>query len=384
MTRPEQQPKALNSLPAESQALSVRGNNGRAWIAAFLLFTALGFLKFSYLYLDDLARARPGTATVRAIEEFTGTYTAFALLPLVLWFARKFAWRETSWQRFLLGHITGAVCFSLGHTTLMALSRNAIFALLGYPGYDYGIMGYRYPMEFSGDVTGYAVIVGFLYFFRRHREAQEREVLNAQLQARLAEAQLENLRLQLNPHFLFNTLNMISSVMYEDVKTADAMIARLSDLLRFTLRAESRPEVLFSEELEITRMYLDIMAARFEDKLKVRYEVESSVQGALIPQLMLQPLVENAVRHGMNGESGLHIDFQARRERDELVIRISDDGPGVSDAGPDAPRGIGLTNTQARLEQLYGAAQGLHVSNRAGGGTEVTLTVPFRQARAAG
>jgi len=241
-------------------------------------------------------------------------------------------------------------------------------------------------MELSGDLSGYAIIVGFFYFFRRLREAQQREIITAQLEARLAEAQLENLRLQLNPHFLFNTLNMISSVMYEDVQTADAMITRLSDLLRFTLRAESKPEISFAQELEITRMYLEIMKARFEDKLQVNYDVETGVQEALIPQLILQPLVENAVRHGMSEESELRISLKAAREKDDLVIHISDNGPGIAERseGIDSKHGIGLANTRARLEQLYGGEQKFEIATEAGRGTDVTLMLPFRTARAAG
>jgi len=355
------------------------------WTALFLLFTALGLLKFSYFYFDDLARGRAGTALWRSIQESTGSYTAFVLLPLIVWFARKFSWRRTQWVHFLLGHIAGALCYSLVHTTLMALSRAAIFPLLGLGRYDYGIMLFRYPMEFSGDLSGYAIIVGFFYFFRRLRQAQRREIVAAQVEARLAEAQLENLRLQLNPHFLFNTLNMISSVMYEDVETADAMIARLSDLLRFTLRAGSKPEIRFVEELEITRMYLEIMKARFEDKLQVNYDVEAGVQEALIPQLILQPLVENAVRHGMNEESGLQINVKAARENDGLVIHISDNGPGIiaRQDGTGSAVGVGLTNTRARLEQLYGREQRFEIAGQAGGGTDVTLKLPFKAAKAA-
>jgi two-component system, LytTR family, sensor kinase len=355
------------------------------WTVLFLLFTALGLLKFSYFYFDDLARERPGTALWRGVQELTGTYTAFVLLPLIVLFARRFTWSRTHWIRFFAGHLSGAICYSLAHTTLMALSRAAIFPLLGLGRYDYGVMVFRYPMEFSGDLSGYAIIVGFFYFFRRLREAQQHEIVAAQLEARLAEAQLENLRLQLNPHFLFNTLNMISSVMYEDVETADAMIVRLSDLLRFTLRAESKPEIRFAEELEITRLYLEIMKARFEDKLYVNYEVDTGVQEALIPQLILQPLVENAVRHGMNEESGLQINLKAARENNDLVIHISDNGPGIAEShqGVDSKRGIGLANTKARLEQLYGQEQRFEIASETGSGTDVTVALPFHTVRAA-
>jgi len=357
----------------------------RTWIGLFSLFTALGVLEFSYRYLDDLARARSGTWTIRLVEQSTGVYSAFLLLPVVLWHARRFRWHRSQWLRFSVAHLAGALAYSLAHTTLMALSRQAIFYLLGRGSYDYGIMGFRYPMELSNDLIGYAIWIGCFYSIEHIRKARQRELVAAQLEARLAEAQLENLRLQLNPHFLFNTLNMISSVMYEDVETADAMIVRLSDLLRFTLRAESKPEIRFAEELEITRLYLEIMKARFEDKLYVNYEVEAGVQEALLPQLILQPLVENAVRHGMNEESGLQINLKAARENNDLVIHISDNGPGIAEShqGVDSKHGIGLANTKARLEQLYGREQRFEIASETGSGTDVTVALPFHTARAA-
>ena len=377
-------PEATHQVIPRSPGIRIGQDRVWTWAVLFFLFTVLGLLKFSYFYFDDLARERAGTALWRGVQELTGTYTAFVLLPLIVWFARRFTWSRTHWIRFFAGHLAGAICYSLAHTSLMALSRATIFSLLGLGRYDYGIMVFRYPMEFSGDLSGYAIIVGFFYFFRRLREAQQREIVAAQLEARLAEAQLENLRLQLNPHFLFNTLNMISSVMYEDVQTADAMIVRLSDLLRFTLRAESKPEVRFAEELEITRLYLEIMKARFEDKLRVHYEVETSVQEALIPQMILQPLVENAVRHGMIEESGLQINVRAARENNDLVIHISDNGSGIASLeGVDSRSGIGLVNTKARLEQLYGPEQRFEIASQAGSGTDVILTLPFHTARAA-
>jgi two-component system LytT family sensor kinase len=370
----------------KSNAASITESGGPSahsrprWVTLTLLllvFTTLGFFRFNYRYLDDLARNRHGTLVRCLLEELTGVYSALLLLPLVIYFGRRFSWQRTRWLRFLAAHLTGALLFSLLHTSLMAVSRRLVAPLLGLGNYDYGIMGYRYPMELSNDLIVYFMFLGFFYFFQSIRQARERELATAQLQARLAETRLENLRLQLQPHFLFNTLNMISSIMYEDVKAADAMIARLSDLLRFSLGKGNQQEILFAEELEITRMYVDIMQARFEQKLRVQYDVEPDVQEALIPQLTLQPLVENAVRHNMDADAGIEIELSAKRDNGSLAIKISDNGAGIDESEVRTPRGIGLANTQARLAQLYGARQEFCITRRKGGGTEVLLKVPF-------
>jgi two-component system, LytTR family, sensor kinase len=202
----------------------------RGWWVLFALYTVIGALGFWYRYLDDLAREHYGTLGRRLLEESTGVYTAFALLPLIFALCRRLPWSAATWPRTLAVHVAGAIGYSLAHTTLMAVTRAVIFPLAGMGPYDYGIMTWRYPMELSNDVTSYAVIVGFVYFVERIRLAREGELRAAHLQAELAEAKLENLQLQLQPHFLFNTLNTISAVMYEDVRVADRMIARLSEL----------------------------------------------------------------------------------------------------------------------------------------------------------
>jgi LytS/YehU family sensor histidine kinase len=205
----------------------------------------------------------------------------------------------------------------------------------------------------------------------------------AELQTKLAEAQLENLRLQLQPHFLFNTLNTISSVMYEDVRAADAMLTQLSDLLRLTLRTASSHEILLSQELHITRLYLAIMQKRFEDKLRVTYSVDPGLDNSLVPQLILQPLVENSLRHGLKEiGAGIDISIGVRRENGSLVLEVADTGAGLGQQTTDAilNRGLGLANIRGRLEQLYGAGQAFSIANRASGGAEVTLRFPFHLA----
>jgi two-component system LytT family sensor kinase len=335
---------------------------------AFALYTAICALDFSYRYLDDLAREHTGTLVRRLLEETTGAYTALALLPFIVWFARRFSWPM---------QIVGALAYTAAHTTLMAATRAVLFPALGQGHYDYGIMSYRYPMEASGDIVSYAVIVGFVYFLDRTRKARDAELKAATLQRELAETKLANLRLQLHPHFLFNTLNAVSSVMYEDVRKADAMLARLSEFLRVILTTSDVQEITLDEELQIERMYVDIMKARLENNLQLSLNVDPDARLARVPALLLQPIIENSIRHGMDPQRNqLALAINATREESMVTIRIRDDGVGLLDATPTY--GHGLSNVRSRLEHLYGPDSSVRVAQLSPRGTEVCLQFPFR------
>lgn len=358
---------------------------GVVWLLRLGFFTAIGLLIFSYRYLDDLARERSGTFSVRLIEELTGAYAAALLFPLVVRFARQFRLRRQDWLRRLPLHLAALVVFSALHTSLNWLARSLLFQLAGLGSYDYGIMPIRYLMELANDAIVYCLFVALVYLFDYYRETRDREVRTAQLEARLTQAQLQALRLQLQPHFLFNALNTISAVIYEDVELADRMIAHLSDLLRLTLRRSNAQEVTLQEELEFLNLYLEIMRARFEERLIVNFEVEPETRAALVPQLILQPLVENSIRHGASPSSGaVNIAVCARRSNGALLLEVSDNGPGIK---PEQPRevtgetGLGLSNTAERLNQLYGAAHGFSLQSSAAGGLLVRVRVPFHTAR---
>jgi len=343
------------------------------------LFTAVACLQFSYRYLDDLAREHHGTLVTRLIEEGTGAYTALVLMPILFALCRRFPWTQATWRRALAAQLAGAVVYSLAHTSLMALTRAIIFPLAGRGPYDYGIMLYRYPMELSIDLVYYAFAIGFIYFIARIRLARENELRAAHLQTLLAEAKLESLQLQLQPHFLFNTLTMISAVMYEDVRLADAMLGRLSELLRVTLEASDRPEIALADELRVAQLYLDIMRVRLENDLGVQVDVAPEARDAMVPTMILQPLLENALRHGLvPHRSDIGITIEAERAGANLVLRVADDGAGVRPGAAASGGGIGLANTRDRLEQLYGGACAVVLRERAGGGAEVVVTFPFR------
>jgi two-component system, LytTR family, sensor kinase len=361
-------------------SLPKRWPRALTWSVLFSLYSLIAVLMTGYRYLDDLTRQIPGTFPLRALEEGTGVYSVFLMLPLVFRFARVYLFERKGWLRLGFLHLVGAVLFSAAHTTMMAISRHFIAPLIGLGQYNYGIMTYRYPMEFSNDLIGFTVIVGLYSFYQRLRIAQAQQLAAAELQTKLAQAQFENLRLQLQPHFLFNTLNTISSVMYEDVRAADAMITQLSDLLRLTLRASRTHEIPLAEELEITQLYLDLMQKRFENKLRVTYAIDPSLNDSLVPQLILQPLLENSLRHGMKpGSVAIELSIAAHRENGSLILQVSDTGSGLEENDPAGVfgRGLGLSNIRDRLAHLYGNEQQFSIANRPSGGAEVTLRVPL-------
>jgi len=211
-----------------------------------------------------------------------------------------------------------------------------------------------------------------LYFYKR---GQERERQTLELTAGLAQARLDALKMQIQPHFLFNALNSIAALVHKDPAAADEMIGALSEFLRCTLAGSARQEVPLLEELEFVRRYLAIELVRFGDRLQCDQDVPPETFGALVPMLILQPLVENAVRHGLGRISGpARLTIRARREREMLKIVVADNGPGPG--GSDAGQGIGLANTRARLQELHGERGQVEI--RTNGGCSVEITLPFR------
>jgi signal transduction histidine kinase len=340
--------------------------------------TAFGLLLFSYYYLDVLVRGRSEPIHAKLIEELTGAYGALLVLPLIVWVARRL--RSLPWQVGLPAFLASAVVVSMLHTTWNWWSRLAVYQVFGYGHYDYGIMHLRYLMELPNDLIWYSVWTALILLFDHYREARNKELKLAQLEAELSRVKLQSLEAQLHPHFLFNALNTVSSVMYEDVAAADAILSRLGDLLRRTLNRRGDAEIPLAEELETLELYLDILRERFAERLEVRLEVEPGAKDAAVPQLILQPLVENAVKHGDPGPGRpARITVRARRENGALTLEVEDNGPGLPKLG-SLKSGVGLDTTRRRLEQLYGDRQRLSFDSGAEGGLRVGVEIPYRRA----
>lgn len=346
----------------------------------FFVFTAVGFLQFWYRYLDHIARGTSVNWPVPFIEQMTGNYVSLLMLvvfitPIVMRFRPDLQGNIGSW---LPAHLVALFAYSLIHTSLMWGSRSILFPILGMGSYDYGIMTVRYWMEFPSDVIDYVLQMGALVAFLRLQEARANEVRLAEVKGDLVRAKLESLSLQLQPHFLFNSLNAVAALIYDNPKRADLMLSRLAGYLRRTLQSGPEQSVPLEQELETLDLYITMMKARFEDNLTMEVRVDERVKRALAPQLILQPIVENAIQHGFDPASGrVSVELSALRVDDVLVLSVRDHGRGLD---PGAAPRIGLANTRNRLEHLYGARSTFRISNADGGGAEVEIRIPFELA----
>ncbi len=229
-------------------------------------------------------------------------------------------------------------------------------------------------------VALYWVVLAADHAVRYYGEVRTRELQASRLAAQLAESELDALRMQLQPHFLFNTLNSIAVLIRNRPREAESMVHRLSEFLRVTLEGSAEHEVPLHEELEFLRSYLSIEEARFGDRLRVITEVDDTASGAQVPSLILQPLVENAIRYAVAPRSGrATVGIRALRADGRVTLEVWDDGPGMINPGDDTVEGVGLSNTRLRLETLYGAQQRMTIANRTEGGLSVVLEIPYHQ-----
>jgi len=341
------------------------------WILIFGVWTLLGALSavrvmVTYAYSGNIVTWR--RALVIALADW---YVWALLAPVIAWLARRFAIERRSWARSLLVHLPASIFL----TIIKMVIEFRLLQWLDPPSAQ------RYPvLQFPSTLFTYYAILGTIYALSYYRKYREHELKASQLQTQLAQALLQALKMQLHPHFLFNTLHAISSLMRRDIEAAERMITRLSDLLRLTLENAGAQETPLRQELEFLEGYLEIEQTRFRDRLHVKMEIEPETLDARVPNLILQPLVENAVRHGISPRAapGL-IEISARRYKNKLELQISDDGVGLPEGKrAQIKEGVGLANTRARLEQLYGADYRFDLNNQDKGGLAVCLTIPFR------
>lgn len=356
-------------------------NRGIALVVAYFVVDAL--MRAAYFHLGSRTAGRAPPLGDALLSELTGSSaTLVVFFAIVVPLCRRFPVRGSGWWRRLLPHLGGLVAFSVLKTLLMWGQRAALWPLAGLGSYDYGDLLYRFPMEAANDVTGYAFLAVAVHLWDGWRERRARELRAARLEARITEARLAALQGQLQPHFLFNTLNVISSVLYDDPRRADALIARLSDLLRASLDAPSQPDVSLEEDLEILARYVELMEARFEDRLSVEVRVEPAAKGASVPIFLLQPLVENAIQYAVAPvATGGEVRVRIGRDDARLEIVVDDDGPGIS-GDPDrvVGHGVGLGNLRDRIAHLYAEGASLRLENRPEGGLRVRIRLPYRPA----
>ncbi len=337
------------------------------WLVGLLVWTALGFYFASQTYMTYVyasGKAPWGTILKLSLGEW---YVWAAIAPIVIWLARRLDFRAGHRVWSVAGHFPASLVCTFVKLNAEDLVRQYV---LGIPGRT------NIVSKLHLTFLTYWGIVGVTLAMDAARRARERELRASQLEARLAEARLEMLRMQLHPHFLFNTLHAISALVHEDPEAADRMIAALSDLLRMALESAAEQEVPLRQELDFLNRYLEIQQMRFGDRLGVKLDAAAETLDVLVPNMMIQPLVENAIRHGIapRAEGGA-LEISSRRRGERLAIEICDDGPGLPQ---NSIEGIGLTNTRARLAHLYGNEQHFAIENREGRGACVRLEIPWR------
>jgi len=357
----------------------------RRWFVGAMFFglcTALALLSSLGAYVSGAGADQivPWGPLLR--QEFKDWYACGVLSLAVLWFCGRNRLEPGKTKRWVLVHFAAACVFSIiyavatswlvaGEQSVMIPGKILTFSfLLKKMALHYFVLNL---------IMYWLVVFGHLgwHYYQRYGE---RELQAAELQRELVVARLDALRMQLNPHFLFNTLHAISALIHEDPEAADRMVARLSELLRLSLDQSKPQEVPLSEEIAFLDRYLEIESTRFGDRLKIEKHIEPGAEEAIVPFLVLQPLVENAIRHGIEPrEDPGHISIGAHRHNGMLELSVIDNGVGLSgEPAARAREGIGLSNTRSRLSHLYGTEFRFDLATIAAGGLEARITIPYR------
>jgi sensor histidine kinase YesM len=367
------------------------------WVASFGVWMFVTLVGTGTIY--ELYRSTGGSPRFLTVlgMECGQILTYFPLTPFVFAFAIRYPVRRDNWLRRSLLHLAGGVAFSIAHISLRALTPYAYWdaqahgwasAIWDSRAHLFRIQWHIFPQLFWGnvvdDITGtYLPIVLIAHAVAYYRRFREREVRALQLETQLAQAHLQTLKSQLQPHFLFNTLHSISALMLTDVPAADKMMTRLSDLLRMSLEDSETHVITLARELEFVNGYLGIELIRFEERLTIVHDIAPDTLDAEVPHLLLQPLVENAVRHGISRLSSAgEIRISASHDEHSLHLRVRDNGPGLPNRDGLPPKvGLGLKATRERLETLFGNAQTFEVRSLTEGGVEAWVQIPFRLRR---
>ena len=371
---------------------------GIGWRTLLLIFgfwTIFAVVATANELMSPFGSPRPFRREIVGLT-FLGAYLWAALTPLVLWFTTRYSLEQGHRTRRLLLYALVAVGLALlvsGALALVAGQLGELRRQLGIEPRRQLRFGYRSLLpvmvrfRFLSDLMASLLVLaaGTAYdFFRRFQARREEATL---LRAQLVESRLEVLRAQLDPHFLFNTLNAVSGLVERDPRGVRRMIARLGEVLRFSLDGAQEQEIRLEQELDILRRYLEILEIRYQGRLATEVSPDPDVLNALVPTLVLQPLAENAMKHGV-GPAGGHgrIEVRARRVGEELVLTVRDTGAeGEPQAAPPEPvgGGMGLRHTRQRLEQLYGSSYRLELAREPRGGMIAEIHLPYHTAPAA-
>jgi len=353
----------------------------KRWLLILSCATFLALIYAARGIFISVSQQRPIDWVRQVGFEFLYWYVWAAFTPAVIWFANRFELRRDKWMATLLALVAFGLLIAPLQATVEYSLAYSIDVVRGVPAAEMEqrrrILARLIAIETFTNFIIYSLIVCGHYAYQYYQRYREREMRAVELEGRLAQAELQNLKMQLHPHFLFNTLNTISVLMMRDAELANRMLIRLSDLLRVTLDNAGNQMAPLRQELDFLRGYLEIEQTRFQDRLTTSFDISPATLDVRVPYLILQPLVENALRHGIATRPGAgHIEVRAAVENGNLQMQVRDDGPGIDGT---FRKGIGLTNTEARLKQLYGTAHNFEFTNLPAGGLLVTITIPFNE-----
>ena len=341
----------------------------------WLVYVTCWLLVGVYQGLNAIIGEGPDVAAWKPLVwEMSSVVIVLVLVPLVFRFEQLFRIDSRPRGRVVVAHIAGLLVFSAVHTTVMVSLRQIVYVAMG-ESYDPGSLWVRGFYELQKDVILYSVILVVIFAMREFRVRRASELRAVQLAAEVGEARLRQLTAQIEPHFLFNSLNAISNRMHEDVHAADRMITQLGDLLRAAYESDDSVLVPLSRELDWLRNYMAMMAERFRGQLAYDVDVEPGLDAVSVPRLLLQPLVENALKHGL--AAGGRLSVTVRRHDRHLECVVSDDGVGL--AGSAIEHGTGLANVKRRLELLCADDHALVVTPRSPRGVTVTVRFPLSE-----
>ena len=343
----------------------------------FVVMVTLNTMNYTF---QDLSNGYKVFFVRILIGEIVAFGLFYALVPAIYYVIINYPISQTHLVRNILIQFAATVVITSILTNLIYEVRTILWPILGFGQFEYGKFEYRIVMEYSRILLMYGILYIGIYALKNLFDSQQQKVKAAQLEEQLAKSKIEALQMQLNPHFLFNTLNVISSTMYEDVNAADKMIADLSDLLRITFNKSGDKEQPLNKEIEMLNLYVDIMRMRFKDKLNLEIDTDTAASQCLVPVFILQPLVENSIRHSTESVEKISIKIKTSREGNKLVLTVRDTGPGVDETFKhENGNGIGLSNTASRLESLYGSSNQLTMGNLVEGGFEVKIIIPYHE-----
>ncbi len=346
----------------------------------FLAFWTLVGLSFAIHFFLNSSKTGRSVSWSDAVTFSLADWYVFALLSIPAGkLARRFPFERRNWGRVVLVHLIYSVLFSFAFMVLRAGVSEIQNWMRPGTGLPFARGFALLTKTFQYNIWVYWVILSVCHAFDYYQKFHERELRAAELEKRLTQAKLQALQSQMNPHFLFNTLHTISALMHKDVEAADRMVMKLSDLLRMALDNTDAHEVPLTQELDFLKRYLAIEQTRFRDRLTVELEIAPDTLRAQVPNLVLQPLVENAIRHGIEKHARPgRIVLRANRRDGVLELQVQDNGDGLPPGGAKR-EGIGISNTRSRLQQLYGAAQKFELQNLPAGGLLARVVIPFHE-----